>query len=180
MASKAQKRRQRMARNMAAQAVAMPDAKPDTVKRPPVYIVPKVEAIRPTPERIGKGAFKMPTGPGRKFLPAVDEAHDTIAKLHKAGLINDDQEQAARDWQSLKNRVYAELSIDRPRSCIDFSHGGYDSGDGDPDLMSFWLRVEAELGSFKTGALDYTVILGHRPANLGLLREALDIFTRIR
>lgn len=176
MASKAQKRRQRMARNMAAQAVAMPDAKPDTVKRPPVHIVPKVEAIRPTPERIGKGAFKMPTGPGRKFLPAVDEAHDTIAKLHKAGLINDDQEQAARDWQDLKAAVRAELGVSQGRSCLDISPVGHDNDEGNPALMERWLKVEAELGSLKTGALDFTAVLGHRPANLDLFRVALDLF----
>ena len=178
MASKAQKRRQRMARNMAAQAVAMPDAKPDTVKRPPVHIVPKVEAIRPTPERIGKGAFKMPTGPGRKLLPAVDEAHDTIAKLHKAGLITDDQEQAARDWQDLKAAVRAELGVSQGRSCLDISPVGHDSDEGNPALMERWLKIEAELGSFKTGCLDWVCVLGHRPANLGLLKSALDAFIR--
>ena len=180
MASKAQKRRQRMARNMAAQAVAMPDAKSDTVKRPPVHIVPKVEAIRPTPERMGKGAFKMPTGPGRKLLPAVDEAHDTIAKLHKAGLINDDQEQAARDWQDLKAAVRAELGVSQGRSCLDISPVGHDNDEGNPALMERWLKIEAELGSFKTGALDFTAVLGHRPANLDLFRLSLDLFAAIR
>ena len=180
MASKAQKRRQRMARNMAAQAVAMPDAKPDTVKRPPVHIVPKIEAVRPTPERIGKGAFKMPTGPGRKLLPAVDEAHDTIAKLHKAGLINDDQEQAARDWQDLKAAVRAELGVSQGRSCLDISPVGHDNDEGNPALMERWLKIEAELGSFKTGALDFTAVLGHRPANLDLFRLSLDLFAAIR
>ena len=177
MASKAQKlARKRKARNMQEQAVSMPDAKPDTVKRPPVHIVPKVEAIRPTPERIGKGSFKMPTGPGRKLLPAVDEAHDTIAKLHKAGLISDDQEQAARDWQDLKAAIRAELGLSQGRSCLDMTPCGHDNDDGDPALMQRWERVEAELGSFKTGALDWTCVLGHPPANLGLLKSALDLF----
>ena len=179
MASKAQKlARKRKARNMQEQAVSMPNAKPDTVKRPPVHIVPKVEAIRPTPERIGKGAFKMQTGPGRKLLPAVDEAHDTIAKLHKAGLITDDQEQAARDWQDLKAAIRAELGLSQGRSCLDMTPCGHDNDDGDPALMQRWERIEAELGSWRTGALDYTCVLGHPPANLGLLKSALDLFRK--
>lgn len=177
MASKAEKLRAKKAAKAQAQ---QPDKPQTPFMRPPVVAHPKVEAVRPTPEREAKGQFRMPSGRGKQRLPAVDEHHDTVARLHAAGLLSDSQEAAARDWQALKNRVYAELSIDRPRSCIDFSHGGYDSGDGDPDLMLFWLRVEAELGSFKTGVLDYTVILGHCPANLELLRKALDIFSRIR
>ena len=176
MASKAQKRRQRQARNMVMQAIATPDAKPSTVKRPPVHLVPKAEAIRPTAERMRKGAFRMPTGPERKSLPAVDEAHDTIAKMHRAGLINDDQEQAARDWQDLKSAIRAELGVSQGRSCLDISPAGHDNDEGNPALMERWLKVEAELGSLKTGALDWTCVLGHRPANLDLFRVALDLF----
>lgn len=179
MASKAQKRRQRQARNMAVQAIAMPDAKPSTVKRPPVHLVPKAEAVRPTVERMRKGEFRMPTGPERKSLPAVDEAHDTIAKMHRAGLINDDQEQAARDWQDLKAAVRAELGVSQGRSCLDISPVGHDNDEGNPALMERWLKVEAELGSFKTGALDWTCVLGHPPANLGLFRVALDGFAKL-
>lgn len=176
MSSKAQKRRQRQARNMLVQA-STPDAKPDTVKRPPVQMAPRVEAIRPTAERLRKGSFRMPTGPERKSLPAVDEAHDTVAKLHRAGLISDDQEQAARDWADLKAAIRAELGVSQGRSCLDMTPAGHDNDEGDPDLMGRWLRIEAELGSWKTGALDWTIVLGHPPGNLSLFRVALDLFS---
>ena len=175
MASKAQKRRQRQARNQIAQAPT-PDAKPETVKRPPVQMMPRAEAIRPTVERLRKGSFRMPTGPERKSLPAVDEAHDAVAKLHRAGLISDEQEQAARDWADLKAAIRAELGVSQGRSCLDMSPVVHDNDEGNPDLMQRWLRIEAELGSFKTGALDWTCILGHRPANLDLFRVSLDLF----
>lgn len=109
-------------------------------------------------------------------MPAVDEAHDTVAALHRAGLITDAQEATARDWQSLKASIRAELAINVGRSCLDFSPAGHDDGDGDADLMRRWLMIEAELGSFKTGCLDWTCVLGHPPGNLGWFRASLDAF----
>lgn len=179
MASKAQKLKQKKRANaIRAQSAPPPDAKPDTVKRPPAQMLPKVEAIRPTIERMAKGAFRMPAGRGKQSMPAVDEEHDAIAKLHRARLISDDQEQAARDWQDLKAAIRAELGLSQGRSCLDMTPCGYDNDDGDPALMQRWERIEAELGSWKTGALDYTCVLGHPPANLGLLKSSLDAFIR--
>lgn len=177
MASKAQKLKQKkMANAIRAQSAPSPDAKPDTVKRPPAQMRPKVEAIRPTIERIAKGAFRMPAGRGKQSMPAIDEEHDVIAKLHRARLISDDQEQAARDWQDLKAAIRAELGVSQGRSCLDISPVGHDNDEGNPALMERWLKIEAELGSFKTGVLDWTCVLGHRPANLDLFRVSLDLF----
>lgn len=176
MTSKAQKRRQRQARNEAERAASVPDAKPSAVMRPAVQTITRPEAIRPTAERLRKGEFRMPTGPERKSLPAVDEAHDVIAKLHRAGLISSIQEDAARSWQALKAAIRAELGISQGRSCLDMSPVGHDNDEGDPDLMRRWREIEAELGSWKTGALDFTCVLGHPPRNLPLLRAALDAY----
>lgn len=139
---------------------------------------PRNEAIRPTPERRAKGSFRMPKGQLRHTMPAHDEAHDTIAKLHRAGLISDAQESSARDWQRLKADVRAELGINQGRSCLDISPIGHDDSEGDPELMARWREIEAELGSWKVGCLDWTCVLGHPPANLDLFRSALNAFGR--
>lgn len=175
MASKAEKLRAKKAAKAQAQ---QPDKPQATFMRPPVVAHPKVEAVRPTPEREAKGRFRMPSGRGKQRLPAIDEHHDTIAKLHIAKLLSDSQEAAARDWQALKADVRAELGISQGRSCLDISPVGHDSHDGNPEVMQRWRRVEAELGPWKTGALDYTCVLGHPPRNLPLLRAALNLFAR--
>ena len=175
MASKAE----RLRAKKAAKAQAQQPDKPQTpFMRPPVVAHPKVEAVRPTPEREAKGQFRMPSGRGKQRLPAVDEHHDTVARLHAAGLLSDAQETAARDWNALKQDVRAEMGISQGRSCLDISPVGHDSHDGNPEIMQRWRRVEAELGPLKTGALDYTCVLGHPPRNLPLLRVALNLFAR--
>lgn len=174
--TKAQELREKRERKKA--MASQLDAKPETIRRPPVSAPPrpKVEAIRPTAERMAKGRFRMPSGRGMQSMPAVDEAHDAIAKLSRAGLITACQEAAARDWQEFKAAIRAELGISQGRSCLDMSPAGHDDSEGDSDLLRRWFEVEAELGSFKTGALDYTCVMGHPPANLPLLRAALDAF----
>lgn len=177
MASKAEKLRAKKAAKAQAQ---QPDKPQAPFMRPAVVAHPKVEAVRPTPEREAKGQFRMPSGRGKQRLPAVDEHHDTVARLHAAGLLSDAQETAARDWNALKQDVRAEMGISQGRSCLDISPVGHDSHDGNPEIMQRWRRVEAELGPLKTGCLDYTAVLGHPPRNLPLLRAALDQFGKIR
>lgn len=177
MASKAEKLRAKKAAKAQAQ---QPDKPQAPFMRPAVVAHPKVEAVRPTPEREAKGQFRMPSGRGKQRLPAVDEHHDTVARLHHAKLLSDEQEAAARDWQDLKSDVRSELGINQGRSCLDISPVGHDSHDGNPEVMQRWRRVEAELGPWKTGCLDYTAVLGHPPRNLPLLRAALDQFGKIR
>ena len=175
MASKAEKLRAKKAAKAQAQ---QPDKPQAPFMRPAVVAHPKVEAVRPTPEREAKGQFRMPSGRGKQRLPAVDEHHDTVARLHAAGLLSDAQETAARDWNALKQDVRAEMGISQGRSCLDISPVGHDSHDGNPEIMQRWRRVEAELGPCKTGALDYTCVFGHPPRNLPLLRAALNLFAR--
>ena len=178
MASKAEKLRAKKAAKAQAQ---QPDKPQAPFMRPAVAAHPKVEAVRPTPEREAKGRFRMPSGRGKQRLPAIDEHHDTIAKLHNAKLLSDSQEAAARDWQALKAEVRAELGVRGSRSCLDISPAGHDSDDGNPEVMRRWRRIEAELGAWKTGALDYTCVLGNPPTvkTLPLLRGALDLFGKI-
>lgn len=153
-----------------------PGAKPNTATRPPVQAPERAKAVRPTEQRLSKGAFRMPTGPLRQDLPAVDEAHDCVAALLRARLITPEQEAAARDWQELKAAVRAELGLSQGRSCLDLSPAGHDDSDGDSEVMRRWREVEARLGLVKVGALDWTVVYGRKPGNLPLLREALDAF----
>lgn len=169
----ARTKRQKLEAKARAKA-AQPEPTQTPVMRPPVHTQPKVCAIRPTPERMARGAVKLPKGRGSQSMPAVDEAHDIIAAMHRARLLTDTQEQAARDWQALKMAVRAELGINQGRSCLDISPAGHDDTDGNPEVMQRWREVEERLGWVKTGALDWTVIFGRKPGNLALLQDALD------
>lgn len=176
MSSKAAKRRAKKAAQQIADGAAV--TTPAPVPQPSTPKPERPKAVRPTPQRIAKGLFRMPTGPDRRQLPAHDVTHDAVARMHHAGLLSDAQEAAARDWQLLKARVREELSISQGRSCLDMTPCGHDDSDGDPELMQHWRRVEAELGSWKVGSLDWTCVLNHPPGNLRLFRAALDQFSR--
>lgn len=141
-----------------------------------IATVPADGPVRPTAHQVAHGVYAFPKGPGRKEMPVHHETHDCIARMHRAGMLTDSQEEAARAWQALKAAVRAELSINEGRSCLDIAPAGYDAGEGDPDLMRRWRYVEAKLGPRKSGAMDWSCVQGHWPGNITLLREALDAF----
>lgn len=167
--TRSQKARQRAARYRCPERADLPEA--------PVVreSQPSARAQRPTPERMAKGSFRMPKGALRQILPAHDEHHDCVAAMHKAGLLTDSQEASARVWQELRADVLAEIGVKEARSCLDMTQAGYDSDDGNPDLMRRWREIEIELGSLRVGILDWTVLRGHKPIRLSLLQSSLDI-----
>ena len=76
----ARTKRQKLEAKARAKA-AQPEPTQTPVMRPPVQTQPKVCAIRPTPERMARGAVKLPKGRGSQSMPAVDEAHD-LSLIH--------------------------------------------------------------------------------------------------
>jgi len=139
------------------------------------------EPVRPTPEQIGRGHYRLPEGQGKQDAPALNMRPDCIAALMIAPAHLDAvQHDAARDWQELRASVLAELGVNQGRSCLDIGPSGYDAGPGNVALADFWRRVRLTLGPARMATLDRTCIEGAWPKDMGALKAALDAFAIVQ
>jgi len=84
---------------------------------------------RPTPERRKRGHFRLSETRIAGVTVAIDDCPDNVAYLHRAGVINGRQEEAARRFEEVCRGGIGSVST---RSCIDFSPVGYE-GDLEDD-----------------------------------------------
>lgn len=133
--------------------------------------------VRPTQERMRRGQWHEPASP---LAPAFDAECDMIAALYSAGQITAGQHDAARLFQQIVASWIAELALNGYRSCLDFSGGGYDSGDGDPSVKAAHDALKAKLGAVRYLYLRSEVEkpADRSPADIGMLRTALDAINR--
>jgi hypothetical protein len=107
--------------------------------------------------------------------PLVDMASDMIGQLYEAGTINGPQEQAARMFEAARASFLRELpDISGYKSCLAGSVPGYDDGDGDAAVIAAYRSLEARLTRGQRVNLVVTCD-GQTPANVWLLRDALDV-----
>jgi len=137
-------------------------------------------AVRPTPERFKRGEWRLPQGMGKHNSPAVDITADLIGLMYENKFITNAQEQAARMVQTAWAGYIAEMGVSQGRSCLDMSPVGHDGGDGNPDAMQAWRDISAKLTYWQEGALLWTVINGRAPANVELVRSALDVVAGVK
>lgn len=164
------KRRQRARQKAQKARMTFPGCAPPKVTQS----APEDRSERPTGERMRRGKWAMPQGMGKHEQPAVDLEADAVGLMYERGFITTHQEQAARTAQQAYADYAAELGLSSGRSCLDISPVGYDEGDGNPEAMAAWRSITGKLTYWQKGAVEWTVINGHAPGNLELLRSALD------
>lgn len=118
-------------------------------KAAPIEQTPEApdRAERPTDHRLARGVWAKPQGAMKSAQPFVDMASDAVGRLHHAGLINNAEEQAARQFQAARQAYLEELpDISGFKSCIAGGIPGYDDGDGDPRVIEEYRRLEKLVG----------------------------------
>lgn len=170
------KRRQKAQRRAQKARMTFPGYQPPKL----VPSAPEGLSERPTAERLLRGKWALPQGMGKHEQPAVDLEADVVGLMYERGFLTPHQEQAARTVQRAYADYSAELGLSRGRSCLDISPVGHDEGDGNPEAMAEWRSITGKLSYWQRGALEWTVINGHAPGNLELLRSALDAVAGVR
>jgi len=135
-----------------------------------------IEAVRPTDEQLSRGRWLIPSGQGRSERPAVNLAHDIIAGLLVTGRLTQQQEQAARHFQTLRAAYLDQLGVASGRSCLDVGIGGHDEDEGDPRAIRAYRDIERRAGPLFAAALVYVCCPRNPRGMCGLrtLRAALD------
>lgn len=171
MSSKAAARRRRKARNA---QVAPSGGQGSQMQKAPLTGAENGVYEMPTKERHARGTWAPPAKgqPG----PHVDLAADMIGRLHIEGAITTSQEQAARLFQELRAGFEAELGVPGYGSCFNDSRAGHDGGDGNPEAITAWRRMEQRIGRVKSALLQVETAKGadQKPNDMGALRNALD------
>lgn len=133
------------------------------------------EASRPTTERRKRGTWAEPQGMGKHERPVVDLASDEIGRLFQAGRITGAQEQAARQYQELRAAYITELPDVRGfKSCLAGSVPGFDDGDGNPEVIAAWRKLDGRLSQQQRREMLLVCDMDERPRNIETLRAALD------
>ena len=160
------KRQRRMMRKAAAQNAT-------SAQKPDLRLVtpPKSETTtQPTPERRARGHWHV-TKDGMQ-----DKASDMIGRLAAEGKLTAQQAESARVFQEARAAYVAELGTTGYRSCLAGGTGGTDSGDGNPEAIRAYRRIENAIGHIKAGILrvECDKLADEHPRNLEVLRNALN------
>lgn len=167
MSSQAERKRRRKERNRI--LASQPD-NPASNHQP----VQDRADTKPTAEAQRHGRY-VRTNDARD-APWVNRHVDMIARLGAEGKLSDPQVDAARLWQEVHGRFLDELGVERGRSCLDISAGGYDGGDGNPAAVQAYYSLIKRLGAVRSARLGIEVGKGPQdmPDNINGLRRALD------
>ena len=134
------------------------------------------EAIRPTDQRIAKGVWAEPVGALKSQQPIVDLASDMVGRLHCDKHISDAQEQAARSYQATYEAYIQEMpEVSGYKSCLAGGSAGHDESEGDPAVIAAMRGLQRRVGMIGSAELHRVCISDERPANLNILRKALDV-----
>jgi len=131
---------------------------------------------RPTPERLAQGTWATPQGVGKHMQPMVDLASDMIGVLYQTKQINTSQEQAARLFQELRAAYLSELGTKGYGSCLADNQTGYDGGDGNPEVIAAYRKLEDRIGRINTACLILECDRGptDRPISMRAIKAALN------
>ena len=99
-----------------------------------------------------------------------------IGSLLVQGHITPQQEQTARDFSQVYAAYKAEIGIAESKSCLAVSSGGFDSGDGDPDVYKRYYAMRDKIGRVRTAMLqdECFKMTDGRPNSILALRDGLD------
>lgn len=135
---------------------------------------PTVKAERPNALRKSRGMWAIPKGMGKHEQPAVDMASDILGVLLVFKRITVEQWSAARHFEELRAAYIAELpDVKGYKSCLAGSVPGYDDGEGDPEIIAVYRKMEAKLTLPQRREL-LLVLDRKRPRDIKTLRAALD------
>jgi hypothetical protein len=165
MISKRQRREIKKA-NSASTAVhrtAKPDLRVVTANRSEI-------TTQPTPERRAMGVWHT-TKDGTQ-----DMAHDMIGRLATEGKLTSQQVESARVFQETRAAYVAELGINGFKSCLAGGSGGYDAGDGNPESIRAYSKIENAVGPKHIWMLrqECDKLASDKPWSIAGLRDALD------
>lgn len=163
MGDKLKKARQRRtARRTAARQAqpAQPQGKPTST--------PKREPAAPTAERKRRGCWHA----GSAW---VDLASDMPGALHVAEVITLAQLEAARHFQIVRADYLHELpDLKSFKSCLHDEVPGFDDGEGDPQVIEAYRRVERAAGWRGVRELLRVCEDNQKPRSIETLRAALN------
>jgi hypothetical protein len=106
----------------------------------------------------------------------INIAPDLLGRLWVERVITDRHHDAARTFQALRAAYHEQLGTRGFRSCLDVGVGGYDTDDGDPDVIRAYRRLERAVPgpSLLIIAEAMSQPYDARPGPPGMLRAALD------
>jgi len=166
MASVAEKRRRKRARIIE-----------QVPKQQKAYIAPESRpTARPTPERMSKGQWSMPSKADRNTQPIMDMASDMIGALFHQNKITSAQEQAARMFSEVYAAYKSEIGVREFKSFLAGGASGHDGGDGNPAVYAQYYAIRERVGRVKIAVLQIECdkTCEQSPVDLGALRNALD------
>lgn len=112
----------------------------------------KVQALRAVEKRT-RAAVRATLTPEQHKKPGYRtnaQGHvvrlDLIGVLHEDGFLSDSEEQAARRFQELRRDYEYEMRKRGFRCTLEDSAGGFDNGDGRPEVVREYRRCEDVLG----------------------------------
>lgn len=134
---------------------------------------PRGPTSKPTDERLGRGKWLTPNKDQGAY---VDRCSDMIGRLLDHGHLSQSQEQAARTFSEVYAAYKLEIGIPESKSCIAVSSGGYDAGDGNPEVYAAYYKMRDKLGRVKTSMLQAECFkdADAKVYDLAALRNALN------
>lgn len=146
---------------------------PASASRPDLGVVTANRSeitAQPTPERRAMGVWHT-TKDGTQ-----DMAHDMIGRLATEGKLNSQQVESARVFQETRAAYVAELGVSGFKSCLAGGSGGYDAGDGNPEAIRAYRKIENAVGPKHIWMLrqECDKLANDRPWSLTGLQAALD------
>ena len=168
MTSKAQKRRNKRKHKPQIQEYPRPQ-EPVIVEMEPSNI--------PTDQRLAVGSWVQSQKIGRITAPMVDTATDMIGELHAAKKLTSQHVEAARVFQELRSSYEAELAVPGYKSCLAGGSGGYDDGEGNPEVMRAYREMERRVGRIVMACLtvETAKLAGEKPRDLQVLINSLNV-----
>lgn len=127
---------------------------------------------RPTPERRKHGVWGLLDTEDAGVRFARDFASHPIDRLEHSGVLSSDQASAGRDFEALV-RAATETPATRD-SCLTWQPKGYESDDGNVDAVRDRRELYLFLGVVRDRILRRVCVQHEEPADVGLLREALN------
>jgi hypothetical protein len=99
-----------------------------------------------------------------------------IGRLLVSRQISERQAQTARTFSECYADYKAEIGITESKSCIAVSSGGFDAGDGDPDVFKRYYAMRDKIGRIKLAMLqnECDKPADGVPYNVKALANALD------
>lgn len=135
---------------------------------------------RPTREQRAAGIYQNPAKHESLETAWINRASDMIGRLDVEGKLTNEQVQAARTFEGIWRSYQDEIGVAGYGSCLDQSGGGYDGGEGNPDVYREWKALCDKIGRVAVACLRTEISKGPdgQPDNLERLRVFLERVAR--